>query len=113
MGVDDQMEIFHNRDTRDLVIEVEFPGVVANQVSKVRLTTVRQQLGNWRGEFFYDSPPLKLTGPAGPSINHFGNERGAIVEIDFAPLFELCETVSAYTTRRSWRERSSHSSAGL
>ncbi len=64
-SVDDQAEIFYNRNDRPLVIELEVPAPSPNHISKVRLTTQRSQLNTWLYEFFVGVPPIKLIGLAG------------------------------------------------
>src|SRR2546422_5580540 len=49
-ALDDQVEIFFNRNTRLLVIELELPATSVNHVSKVRLTSERSQPNTWRSE---------------------------------------------------------------
>jgi len=94
LGVDDQVEIFHNRNGRPLVVELEFPVDAADQISKVRLTTDRAQLQVWRGELLVGAPPRKLTGPAGPAGESFVSEPGGIVTVNFSRLWEVCEAFS-------------------
>jgi len=88
-ALDDQVEIFFNRNTRLLVIELELPATSVNHVSKVRLTSERSQLNTWRYEVFCGTPPVKLTGLAG--------ERDFAVEGGGAP--SQCTYVGHFATR--------------
>jgi len=97
LGVDDQVEIFHNRNARALSVELEFPVDGANQISRVRLTTDRARLQGWRGELFVGAPPRKLTVMAGPTVEHFLSEPGEVVAVDFSRLWEVCAAFSQST----------------
>ena len=94
LGPDDQVEIFHNRNRRALVVELGFPVDAPYQISRVRLTTDRAQWQAWRGELFAGEPPRKLTAPGGPSPENFVGEPGEIIPVDFSRLWEVCEAFS-------------------
>ena len=95
-ALDDQVEIFFNRNTRLLVIELELPATSVNHVSKVRLTSERSQLNTWRYEVFCGTPPVKLTGLAGE--RDFAVEGGGAPRaVDFSALFEVCQAFSQCT----------------
>jgi len=105
-ALDDQVEIFHNRNTRALVIELELPAPSPNHVSKVRLTSARPQLATWQYEVFCGTPPLKLAGLAGE--RDFAIEGGGPPRaVDFsAPSVDtqnrpLMDTSKPATTSRS------------
>ncbi len=87
MSVDDQVEIFFNRNQRPLVVEIEFPAATGAQVSKVRLTTKRTTLNSWQCEFFTGMPPTKLMGHQGGNV--YTNEQGQQVVADFSDLVEM------------------------
>ena len=91
-GVDDQVEIFHNRNTRPLVVELDFAAAAPTQISKVRGTTERPNLGVWRFEFFCGTPPVKLTGLSGE--RSFTAEQGPVLAADFSALTDLCRSFS-------------------
>ncbi len=63
-GTEDPIEIFHNRNLRPLTLEFEFPRLQPAQITRVRLTCERSLPGNWRGELFYEQPPVRLSGEA-------------------------------------------------
>jgi len=92
-AVDDQVEIFYNRNSRQLIIELDLPATAANHVSKVRLTTERLQLSTWKYELFCGTPPVKLTGLVGET--GFAVEGpGTPISVDFSALFEVCQALS-------------------
>jgi len=92
-SVDDQVEIFHNRNERPVVIEIEFPAPVDSHVSKIRLLTERAQLAHWKCELFVGTPAARLTAHRGGS--RFATEQGREMEPDFSALWELCHAFAA------------------
>ena len=92
-SVDDQVEIFFNRNQRPLVVEIEFPAATGAQVSKVRLTTQRTNLNSWHCEFFAGVPPVKITGHHGGSV--FSNEQGQQLTPDFSELVALASVLGS------------------
>jgi len=63
-GIEDSLELFHNRNLRPLTVEFEFPQVRDSQITFIRLTCRRAEPNNWQGEIFCEQPRLKLVGPA-------------------------------------------------
>jgi predicted ATPase len=49
MGIDDSMEVFHNRNERPLSLDLELPITAEHQLRRVVVTTSRQEPHIWRG----------------------------------------------------------------
>lgn len=92
-SLDDQVEMFYNRNGRPLVIELDLPVTDAHQVSKVRLTTQRSQVNTWHYEVFCGTPPIKLIGLSGER-NFVVDGGGPPRDVDFSALFEICQAFS-------------------
>src|SRR5216683_1286458 len=63
-GIEDPVELFHNRNERPLTVEFEFPRIRDAQITLVRLISNKSQPQNWVGEIFCEQPPLKLVSGA-------------------------------------------------
>lgn len=95
-SVDDQVEIFYNRNGRPLTVEVDFPTATSVEISRVRFTTERSQIGNWRCELFCGSPPNKLTAQHPGGGYNFFSEKGHVT-VDFTSLWEFCDVLASST----------------
>src|SRR5262245_16692677 len=52
LGIDDPYEIFYNRNTHPLFLEIEFPKATDFQITSVRLYADRTRPNDYRGELF-------------------------------------------------------------
>jgi len=93
-GVDDALELFHNRNARPIEIDLLFPPGPIGRVRRIRLRTERESPGSWKGEVFCGDPEVRVTSTGiVAGRNGFVLEDGRQVIADMSLLEELEKTI--------------------
>lgn len=93
-GSDDRVEVFHNRNRRPLLIEMEFPRATDNQVSLVRLIAERPNPNAFTGEVFLGPNRRKAVGAHSEGGAHgFALEGATGLIVDASPLEETRKAI--------------------
>jgi energy-coupling factor transporter ATP-binding protein EcfA2 len=93
-GVDDALEVFHNRNTRPIEIELSFPPGPIGRVRRIRLRAEREAPQNWKAEVFCGDPEVRaIASKVVAGVNGFQLEDGREVIADISPLEELAKIV--------------------